>query len=123
MSRRSRRIASEPMTWEPGSLQKPLSGTIEWAVPDNHQVCVTLFKDQRTNELEDKDWNISIEDVASTGKRRQLATSVLNMRKYASVGSSQHEIHLIFKPTTKKIVGASLDFTLSCVFLREGKAT
>jgi hypothetical protein len=27
------------------------------------------------------------------------------------------------KPTTKKIVGASLECTLSCVFLREGKAT
>ncbi|XP_044729052.1 EH domain-binding protein 1 isoform X2 [Chrysoperla carnea] len=123
MSRRSRRIASEPMLWEPGSLQKPLAGSVEWAVPDNHTVCVTLFKDPRTNELEDKDWTISIEDVATNGKRRQLAVSLINMRKYASIGSSQHEVHLNFKTTTKKIVSASLDLTLSCVFLREGKAT
>lgn len=61
--------------------------------------------------------------VATNGKRRQLAVSLINMRKYASIGSSQHEVHLNFKTTTKKIVSASLDLTLSCVFLREGKAT
>ncbi|ERL86810.1 hypothetical protein D910_04214 [Dendroctonus ponderosae] len=45
------------------------------------------------------------------------------MRKYASVESSQTELQIVFKPTTKKITGAKLDLTLSCVFLREGRAT
>lgn len=49
------------MQWEP-TLQQPLKGIVLWAVPDNHQVCVTLFKDPR-NELEDKDWTFVIEDV------------------------------------------------------------
>jgi len=64
-----------------------------------------------------------MEKVPTTGKRRQLATAHLNMKKYASVESSQTELQIVFKPTTKKITGAKLDLTLSCVFLREGKAT
>ncbi|XP_060519283.1 EH domain-binding protein 1 isoform X1 [Cylas formicarius] len=121
-SRRSRRVASAPMPWEP-TLQNPYKGLVVWPVPENHQVAITLFKDPRTNELEDKDWSFIIEDIPATGKRRQLAIAHLNMRKYASVESSQTELQIVFKPTTKKITGAKLDFTLSCVFLREGRAT
>ncbi|XP_050312320.1 EH domain-binding protein 1-like isoform X1 [Anthonomus grandis grandis] len=121
-TRRSRRVASSPMPWEP-TLQNPYRGLVVWPVPENHQVAITLFKDPRTNELEDKDWTFIIEDVPSVGKRRQLAVAHLNMRRYASVESSHAEIQLAFKPTTKKITGAKLDLTLSCVFLREGKAT
>lgn len=64
-----------------------------------------------------------IAQVPTAGKRRQLAIAHLNMKKYASVESAQTEIQIVFKPTTKKISGAKLDLTLSCVFLREGKAT
>ncbi|KAH1004093.1 EH domain-binding protein 1 isoform X3 [Dendroctonus ponderosae] len=121
-SRRSRRVSSSPAAWEP-TLQNPFKGLVVWAVPENHQVAITLFKDPRTNELEDKDWTFILEDVPTAGKRRQLATAHLNMRKYASVESSQTELQIVFKPTTKKITGAKLDLTLSCVFLREGRAT
>ncbi|XP_066151430.1 EH domain-binding protein 1 isoform X2 [Euwallacea fornicatus] len=121
-SRRSRRVTSNPVSWEP-TLQNPYKGLVVWPVPENHQVAITLFKDPRTNELEDKDWTFIIEDVPTAGKRRQLATAHLNMRKYASVESSQIEIQIMFKPNTKKITGAKLDLTLSCVFLREGRAT
>lgn len=120
-TRRSRRVISSPLPWEP-TLQQPLRGLVLWPVPDNHSVCVTLFKDQR-NELEDKEWTFVIEDVASNGKRRQLASCAINMKKYASVEPSQHELQLIFRPATKKITSAKLECTLSCVFVREGKAT
>jgi hypothetical protein len=45
------------------------------------------------------------------------------MKKYASMVPTQTDIKLKMKPATKKIVAASLQLTLSCVFLREGKAT
>ncbi|KAJ4436308.1 hypothetical protein ANN_18939 [Periplaneta americana] len=61
--------------------------------------------------------------VSSGGKRRQVAAANMNMRKYASVESTQHQLQLALKPTTKKIVAATLECTLSCVLLREGKAT
>lgn len=62
-TRRSRRVASTPLAWEP-DMVNPLVGHISWAVPDNHTISVTLFKDSRTHELEDKDWTFVIEDVS-----------------------------------------------------------
>lgn len=63
-TRRSRRVASTPLPWEP-DMVNPLVGHISWPVPDNHTISVTLFKDSRTHELEDKDWTFVIEDVSS----------------------------------------------------------
>lgn len=72
-------------------------------------------------------YNIDIEcvlfQVSANGKRRQVAATNINMQKYASIESTQHQLILTFKPTTKKIVGATMECTLSCVLLREGKAT
>lgn len=52
-----------PMAWQP-DLVNPLMGEIQWPVPDNHTISVTLFKDPRTHELEDKDWTFVVEDVS-----------------------------------------------------------
>lgn len=46
-------------------MVNPLIGHISWAVPDNQTISVTLFKDPRTHELEDKDWTFNIEDVST----------------------------------------------------------
>lgn len=56
-------MASTPQPWEP-DMMNPLVGRISWPVPDNHTISVTLFKDPRTFELEDKDWTFLIEDVS-----------------------------------------------------------
>lgn len=121
-SRRSRRVVSQPMQWEP-TLQNPYKALVVWSLPENQQVDVTLFRDPRTRTLEEKDWSFIIEDVSTTGKRRHLAVMHVNMGIYAGGDSKQHELQLHFKPTTKKIVSAKLDCTLSCVLLKEGKAT
>lgn len=52
-----------------------------------------------------------------------MAVTHINMKKYAGVESTQNPLQLTFKPTTKKVTAAKLECTLSCVFLREGKAT
>lgn len=61
-TRRSRRVTSEPLPWEP-TMKDPLRGVVVWAVPENKDVSVTLFKDARTQEMEDKEWTFVIEDV------------------------------------------------------------
>lgn len=122
LSRRSRRVVAEHLPWEP-TMKDPLLGHVVWPIPDNKEIAITLFKNQRTNEFEDKEWSFILEDVSSNGKRRQIACANVNMKNYASVASSQQQLSLQFRPTTKKIVSASLECTLSCVFLREGKAT
>ncbi|XP_037888360.1 EH domain-binding protein 1 isoform X4 [Glossina fuscipes] len=121
-TRRSRRVASAPLPWEP-DMMNPLIGHISWPVPDNHSISVTLFKDARTHELEDKDWTFVIEDITPLGKKRVLANASINMRKYASIESTQQSFTLNLKPVSRKITAAELELTISCVFLREGKAT
>lgn len=140
-TRRSRRVVTEPLPWEP-TMKDTLRGLVIWAVPDNQTVAVTLFKDPRTHELEDKDWTFVLEDVctcfavlkglincsnlqvSSNGKRRQLAAVSINMKQYANVvASHQQELKITMKPTSKKIVSASLEFTICSVLIREGKAT
>uniref|UniRef100_A0A6B2E5H2 Putative ca2+-binding actin-bundling protein n=1 Tax=Phlebotomus kandelakii TaxID=1109342 RepID=A0A6B2E5H2_9DIPT len=121
-TRRSRRVASAPLPWEP-DMMNPLVGQIQWSVPDNHTISVTLFKDPRTHELEDKDWTFVVEDTTQMRKKRVLASVSINMRKYASIESTQQSFTLTLKPVSRKITSADLELTLSCVFLREGKAT
>lgn len=110
------------MAWEP-DLVNPVCSAMAWPMPDNHTIAVTLFKDIRTHELEDKDWTFVLEDVSQMGKKRLLASATINMRKYASIESTQQTFMLEMRPASKKIVSAQLELTLSCVFLREGKAT
>ena len=50
-------------TWEP-SIQNPYNGFVSWSVPENIDINVTLFKDPRQTEFEDKEWTFVIEDVS-----------------------------------------------------------
>ncbi|KAL0859729.1 hypothetical protein ABMA27_010091 [Loxostege sticticalis] len=121
-TRRSRRVFTEPQEWEP-SLKDPLKGSVIYTIPLNHTVAVTLFKDSRTNELEDKDWTFVLEDVSVTGKRRRIASCAINMRKFASLEPTSRPLKLTLDPATGKVRAAVLHITLHCVLLREGQAT
>lgn len=61
--------------------------------------------------------------ITAVGKKRVLANASINMRKYASVDSTQQTFTLHMKPVSRKITAADLELTISCVFVREGKAT
>ncbi|CAG4980350.1 unnamed protein product [Colias eurytheme] len=121
-TRRSRRVATEPMDWEP-SLKDPMKGSVIFGVPENHTVAVTLFRDSRTNELEDKEWTFVLEDVSTTGKRRRLAACAVNLRRHASLSPAHRTLRLQLEPLGRKLAAARLHLTLHCVLLREGSAT
>ncbi len=55
-------------TWEP-SIQNPYNGHVSWAVPENIDISVTLFRDPRQIEFEDKEWTFVLEDVSAYSKR------------------------------------------------------
>ncbi|KAK1154873.1 EH domain-binding protein 1-like protein 1 isoform X16 [Acipenser oxyrinchus oxyrinchus] len=120
-TRRNRRICSKPHGWQPG-IKNPYRGMVVWAVPENVDITVTLYKDAHTDEFEDKDWTFVIENE-SKGHRKVLASVDVNMRKYASAMPTQTDLTLRLKPLSVKVVEATLKLSLSCVFLREGKAT
>ncbi|CAG9572581.1 unnamed protein product [Danaus chrysippus] len=121
-TRRSRRVVTEPLEWEP-SLKDPLKGSVIFAVPENQTAAVTLFRDARTNELEDKDWTFVLEDVSPSGKRRRLASCPVNLRRHASLMPAQRSLRVTLDPAGRRLRAARIHLTLHCVLLREGNAT
>jgi hypothetical protein len=57
------------------------------------------------------------------GQRKVLASVDVNMKKFASPTPTQQDLTLKLKPLSVKVLEATLKLSLSCVFLREGKAT
>ncbi|XP_073692476.1 EH domain-binding protein 1 isoform X2 [Garra rufa] len=120
-TRRNRRICSKLHGWQPG-IKNPYRGTVVWQVPESVDITVTLFKDPNADEFEDKDWTFIIENETK-GHRKVLASVDVNMKKYASATPAQFDLALTLKPLSVKVLDATLKLTLSCVFLKEGKAT
>jgi hypothetical protein len=81
LSRRSRRFVSEALPWEP-TMRDPLRGIVIWPVPENKQLSITLFKDPRSNEHEDKEWTFAIEDVSLLLFHKILLHTYLNLYYY-----------------------------------------
>ncbi|XP_028565116.2 EH domain-binding protein 1-like protein 1 isoform X4 [Podarcis muralis] len=120
-TRRNRRICSKAHGWQPG-IKNPYRGTVVWMVPENVDIMVTLYRDPHVEEYEDKDWTFVIENE-SKGHRKVLASVDVNLKRFASTTPTQVDLKLNLKPRSVKVVSATLQLTLSCVFLREGKAT
>ncbi|XP_051973609.1 EH domain-binding protein 1-like protein 1 isoform X10 [Xyrauchen texanus] len=121
-TRRNRRICSKLHAWQPG-IKNPYRGMVVWPVPENVDITVTLYRDPHADEFEDKDWTFVIENETAKGSRKVLASVDLNMKKFASATHSQTDLTLKMKPLSVKVVEATLKLSLSCVFLKEGKAT
>ncbi|XP_047435573.1 EH domain-binding protein 1-like protein 1 [Mugil cephalus] len=119
--RRSRRHSTKLHSWQPG-IKNPYRGLVVWQIPESLDINVTLFKEPTAEEYEDKDWTFVIENETK-GRRKVLASADVNMKKYASATPAQYDITLKLKPLSVKVVEATLKLNLSCVFLKEGKAT
>uniref|UniRef100_A0A3P8Z963 EH domain binding protein 1 like 1 n=1 Tax=Esox lucius TaxID=8010 RepID=A0A3P8Z963_ESOLU len=120
-TRRNRRMCSKLHGWQPG-IKNPYRGMVVWPVPENIDISVTLFRDLHSDVFEDKDWTFVIESETK-GQRKVLASVDVNMKKFASATPTQQDLTLKMKPLSVKVVEATLKLSLSCVFLREGKAT
>ncbi|KAK3546007.1 hypothetical protein QTP70_019283, partial [Hemibagrus guttatus] len=120
-TRRNRRICTKLHGWQPG-IKNPYRGTVLWQVPENVDITVTLFKDPNADEFEDKDWTFIIENETK-GNRKVLASVDVNMKNYANVTSGTFDLTLKLKPLSVKVVDATLKLSLTCIFLKEGKAT
>ncbi|XP_051799562.1 EH domain-binding protein 1-like protein 1 isoform X4 [Acanthochromis polyacanthus] len=119
--RRNRRHSTKLHSWQLG-IKNPYRGLVVWQVPESLDITVTLFKEPAAEEFEDKDWTFVIENETK-GHRKVLASADVNMKKYASATSAQYDVTLKLKPLSVKVVEATLKLNLSCIFLKEGKAT
>ncbi|KAK2828170.1 hypothetical protein Q5P01_019204 [Channa striata] len=120
-TRRNRRMCSKLHSWQPG-IKNPYRGMVVWPVPENIDISVTLFKDPNAEEFEDKEWTFVIEGE-NKGHRKVLASADINLKRFASHTPTQTDLTLKLKPLSVKVVEATLKLSLSCVFVREGKAT
>ncbi|XP_060887489.1 uncharacterized protein ehbp1l1a isoform X7 [Labrus mixtus] len=119
--RRNRRHSTKLHGWQPG-IKNPYRGVVLWQVPESLDITVTLFKEPTADEFEDKDWTFVIENETK-GRRKVLASADVNMKKFASATPAQFDVTLKLKPLSVKVIDATLKLNLSCVFLKEGKAT
>ncbi|XP_037333981.2 uncharacterized protein ehbp1l1a isoform X3 [Pungitius pungitius] len=119
--RRTRRHSTKLHSWQPG-IKNPYRGLVLWQVPESLDISVTLFKEPTADEFEDKEWTFVIENETK-GRRKVLASADVNMKKFASATPTQCDVTLKLKPLSVKVVEATLKLNLSCVFLKEGKAT
>ncbi|XP_070849684.1 EH domain-binding protein 1-like protein 1 isoform X3 [Chaetodon trifascialis] len=119
--RRNRRHSTKLHSWQPG-IKNPYRGLVVWQIPETLDITVTLFKEPTAEEFEDKDWTFVIENETK-GRRKVLASADVNMKKFASATPAQYDVTLNLKPLSVKVVEATLKLNLSCVFLKEGKAT
>ncbi|KAM6911354.1 uncharacterized protein PEZ65_015602 isoform 2-T2 [Lycodopsis pacificus] len=120
-TRRNRRMCSKLHSWQPG-IKNPYRGMVVWPVPENIDISVTLFKEVNADEFEDKEWTFVIEGETK-GHRKVLASADINLKRFASQTPTQTDLTLKLKPLSVKVVEATLKLSLSCVFVREGKAT
>lgn len=44
--------------------ESPEKFTVTWSVPENVEVTLTLYRDQRKTEFEDKEWTFALEGVS-----------------------------------------------------------
>uniref|UniRef100_A0A3Q3XEP7 EH domain binding protein 1 like 1 n=1 Tax=Mola mola TaxID=94237 RepID=A0A3Q3XEP7_MOLML len=119
--RKNRSHSSKLHSWQPG-IKNPYRGLVVWQVPESFDITVTLFKEPTAVEYEDKNWTFFIENERK-GHRKLLASCDVNFKKFASATPAQYDITLKLKPLSVKVVEATLKLSLSCIFLREGKAT
>ena len=121
-TRKSRRVASDPLRWEP-TMKNPYVGMCVWPVPENKEILVTMFRDPNKEEYDNKDWFFVLEDVNQNGKRKPIAQGRLNMRDFSTAIPTQHNLTVKLRPISKKVTAAKLTLTLTSELLREGKAT
>ncbi|RVE60163.1 hypothetical protein OJAV_G00178050 [Oryzias javanicus] len=120
-TRRNRHYSTKLHGWQPG-IKNPYRGLVLWQLPESLSITVTLFKEPTAKEFEDKDWSFVIENE-TRGHKKVLASGDVNMKKYASDTPATFDVILKLKPLSVKVVEATLKLTLSCIFLKEGKAT
>ncbi|RDD36551.1 EH domain-binding protein 1 [Trichoplax sp. H2] len=116
--RKKRRIESRSHAWQPG-IKNPYRGSIVWIQPETIQILLTLYKYSYMQDYEDKEWSILLEDESTTGKRREVAIILLNMARHCNSISLTSNLTLNMRPTTKKIIAARLELTITSELMRE----
>ncbi|CAK9297109.1 unnamed protein product [Gordionus sp. m RMFG-2023] len=129
--RRNRKTSTQWRKWEP-TIDNSFKGVLTWPIPETTEIEVTLYRDPKDPQIfEDKEWTIFIEDrnIKDIHNKRQQITASTDIRLNNYVGAccglepKVSQVKLNLRPNGKRVREAILSFTVSCNFLKEGKAT
>eukprot|EP00794_Sanderia_malayensis_P015799 gene15799-17392_t len=105
-------------------IANPFRGVMVMTEPEDIEITVTMYKeDKPDSQFEDKEWTFMVMEESTGGRRKPLARASLNMARCYSIEAYTQEVQLNLKPSSVKVANCQLEFALSCVLLREGKAT
>ncbi|CDW52729.1 NT-C2 and CH and DUF3585 domain containing protei n [Trichuris trichiura] len=112
--------------WEP-SITNPYCGIILWPsqCTESLEIVTTLYRDQHSEEFDDKEWTFVVEEVANSGRRfRPIASAKLNMRMFANEApGTMSMLKLQMRPLRESLQKCTLELLLGCTVLKEGAAT
>lgn len=97
------------------------SGRAVFDPPIAAALIVTLYRDAKKGEFEEKEYKYYIENDGPGGKKI-LASFTCDMSDYAGIPTSRHALEMNFKPVSRKIRKCLLGITLESEFLKEGNA-
>ena len=122
-SRRGKRLYSKLIKWEP-SINNPSHGHIVWPEPERLTTIVTLYKGQKDNTYDNKEWEISVIEVNREGNKKCLGKKAIDMSDFIGdvLGYSQ-DLKLRLNPAGRKMKLLSLDCSLHSRFVRAGMST
>ncbi|XP_067942015.1 EH domain-binding protein 1-like isoform X2 [Watersipora subatra] len=105
------------------TLDDSTTGRVDWRQAENITSTITLYRQPREEQFEDKEWTFFVESVDDSGKKKAIATHKLNMKDYVTVSPACRHIELDMKASTEKYSYIKLAFTMKCTLVKEGLAT
>lgn len=141
----------QPKDWVP-TIKNPFHGSAIWVQVERIDFITTLYRDgRRSNEFDDKEWTIAIEEVGTetsgpSARRRVLATAPLRLSEFVKFEPTPEPVSLSMRPQVQPsavsslaanrttgsgkthavrrlVVGGQINFSISCTLIKEGAAT
>lgn len=121
-TRRGKRLHTKFVKWE-ASISTPCRGVVIFPEPENLKSIVTLYRGQRDNNYEKKEWDIAVIELTRTGKRKVMGKNSINMVDFMGDASGVSQDLLVkLKPTSKKIKLIEVDANLFSRFEKSGNS-
>ena len=106
-SRGHRQVVSTKAIWTPGSQPNAngqFCGNGVFDPPCTVELLVTLYKEQKSEAFEEKDYKFVLEDEGDVGGRKALGVFSINIGQFANMlGGSSNDVTMEMKSLVKKV--------------------
>lgn len=121
-SRGQRDVCSSSPKWESVSEDDSVTeGKAIFDPPCESELIITLYRNQKDVQYEEKIYKYSVEDIDVDRKKRLMGVFELNISEYASMGNTTSEIVMQCSTASKKVFSLKVFVTLDVEFIKSGK--